>query len=43
MRFVIICSDQQEFIEICCELVREGISFEADTDAGWVINCTGAF
>jgi hypothetical protein len=43
MNFVIVCSNQKEFIEICSELVRQSISFEASTDDGLVIKCTGAF
>jgi len=43
MKFVIVCGNQKEFIEICSELVRQSISFEADTEAGWEIKCTGAF
>jgi len=43
MKFTIACTNQKEFVEICAELVRQSISFEADTDAGWVIHCTGAF
>ena len=43
MNFVIVCSNQKEFIEICSELVRQSISFVANTDDGWVIRCTGAF
>jgi hypothetical protein len=43
MTFTITCNNQKEFVEICAELVRQGISFDADTDSGWAIYCTGAF
>jgi hypothetical protein len=43
MKYDIYCEDLSEFVEICGMLVREGICFEAVTDEGYVIHCTGGY
>ena len=41
MKHEIVCDSLTEFVEICAMLVREGISFSASTDAGYIINIRG--
>ena len=43
MKYEIVCESLAEFVEVCAMLVREGICFEASTDEGYVIDCTGGF
>jgi hypothetical protein len=43
MKYDIYCESLSEFVEVCAMLVREGVCFEAVTDEGYVIHCTGGF
>jgi len=40
--YTIRCQDIENLIKVCAGLVKEGIRFDADTEA-LVIDCTGGF